>query len=58
MAGASFSFDHRWALDVGYRALFLDGGSVDLTPSGQLSQGTIDHQWEHQVRVGVRINIW
>jgi opacity protein-like surface antigen len=58
MAGVSFSFDHRWALDVGYRAQYLDIGSVDLTPSGQVSKATFDAFWEHQVRVGLRWNIW
>ena len=24
MAGVSFSFDQRWVLDVGYRALYLE----------------------------------
>jgi opacity protein-like surface antigen len=58
MAGVTFAFDHRWALDVNYRAQYLDIGSVDLTPSGQLSKATFEELWEHQVRVGVRVNIW
>lgn len=58
MAGVTFSFDHRWALDVGYRAQYLDEVSVDLTPSGQLSKATMGDHWDHQVRAGLRWNIW
>ena len=28
MAGVTFSFDHRWAIDIGYRAQYLDEVSV------------------------------
>lgn len=64
MAGASFSFSHQWALDVGYRALYLDGGTVtatlpvDAPNPAQSSRVTLDNMWEHQVRVGLRYNIW
>jgi opacity protein-like surface antigen len=64
MAGVSFSLDHRWALDVGYRALYMDGMSSTITvPSfvtttTQHSTATLDSSWEHEVRVGLRFNIW
>jgi opacity protein-like surface antigen len=59
MAGVSFSFDHRWAIDVGYRAQFLDETSVSLnTTGGVLSKATFGDHWEHQARIGIRWNIW
>ena len=58
MAGVTISFDHRWAIDIGYRAQYLDEVSVDLTPSGQLSKATMGDHWEHQARIGLRANIW
>jgi opacity protein-like surface antigen len=59
MAGVSFSFDHRWAIDVGYRAQYLDEASVDLTTAGgTLSKATFGDHWEHQARIGIRWNIW
>ena len=61
MAGVTFAFDHKWAIDVNYRALFLDGGSVTATlntPTPTVSKATLDDHWEHQVRVGLRFNIW
>lgn len=58
MAGVSFAFDHRWAIDVGYRAQYLDEVTVKLTPSGELSTATFGDHWEHQVRVGLRWNLW
>ncbi len=61
-AGMSFAFDHRWAIDVNYRALYLQGASVNLTTRGlstnQVSTATLGDTWEHQVRVGLRFNIW
>jgi opacity protein-like surface antigen len=62
MAGASFSWDPAWAIDINYRALYLDGGSVTATLTGtdptSTSTATLDDVWEHQIRVGVRLNIW
>jgi len=62
MAGASFSFNHAWAIDVNYRALFLDGASTTTTLTGSdptnTSRATLGDVWEHQVRVGLRFNIW
>lgn len=60
MAGASFSWTHGWALDIGYRALFMDGGDVTTTLSGTGGTSRVDigSQWEHQIRVGLRANIW
>jgi opacity protein-like surface antigen len=59
MAGASISWDPRYAIDVNYRAMYLDGGSVTLAlPTGEQSKATIGEYWEHQLRIGVRLNIW
>jgi opacity protein-like surface antigen len=62
MGGVSFAFDQRWVLDVNYRAQYLAGGSVDLNvvngAAVQLTKGTVGDHWEHQVRVGLRLNIW
>lgn len=61
-AGITFAFDHRWAIDVNYRALYLQGASATLTTKGlstnQVSTATIGDNWEHQIRVGLRFNIW
>ena len=58
MAGVSFSFDHRWAIEVGYRAQFLDEASLSMNTSGGLSKATFGEHWEHQARIGIRWNIW
>lgn len=60
MAGVTMAWHHGWALDVNYRALYMDGGSVTttLTPLGGTSTVDIGSQWEHQVRVGLRVNLW
>jgi opacity protein-like surface antigen len=58
MAGVTVSFDHAWAIDIGYRAQYLDEVSVELTPTGQLSKATMGDHWEHQARIGLRLNIW
>jgi opacity protein-like surface antigen len=59
MAGVTLARDHGWALDINYRALYMDGGEVTTTLSnGNVSTVDIGSQWEHQVRVGVRVNIW
>jgi len=58
-AGVTFAFSHQWALDVNYRALYLDGGEVAMNFStGESSKASLDDHWEHQVRVGLRMNIW
>jgi opacity protein-like surface antigen len=59
MAGVSFATDHRFVWDVSYRALYMDGGSTTTNLSnGSISTVDIGSQWEHQVRVGVRVNLW
>ena len=66
MAGVAFAIDHRWALDVGYRALYMGGVSTSVTvnsiatglPPTQTSTATLGDTWERQVRVGVRVNLW
>jgi len=61
MAGSTFAIDQHWLIDVNYRALYL--GGIDVTTStnsvfGDVSKATIDGGWEHQVRIGLRYNIW
>ena len=60
MAGISFASDHRFAWDLSYRALYLDGGSVTTTLSGTGGVSTVEigSYWEHQFRIGLRANIW
>jgi opacity protein-like surface antigen len=62
MAGASFSLNPAWAIDVNYRALYLAGGSTTTILTGtdptDTSTARIGDVWEHQVRVGLRFNIW
>ena len=60
MLGVSYSWSHSWVLDIGYRALYMDGGDVVTTLSGTggTSRVEIGSQWEHQVRVGLRANLW
>jgi hypothetical protein len=49
----------HWALDVSYRALYLEAGSVTVSMStGENSVVTLGNIWEHQARVGLRYNIW
>jgi opacity protein-like surface antigen len=61
MAGVSVSWSHTWVLDIGYRALYMDGGDL-VTPiaggSATPSRVEIGSQWEHQLRVGLRANLW
>ncbi len=50
-----------WAFDVGYRALCTwMAASVTTTLSQRRCHQTVDigSQWEHQVRVGLRVNLW
>lgn len=59
MAGVTYAFDHRWALDVNYRALYMQGVSVTTNLSnGNISKAALGDSWEHQVRIGLRFNIW
>lgn len=59
MAGVSFSWSHAWVLDIGYRALYMDGGEVSVALPGPLTSSvSIGSQWEHQLRVGLRANLW
>lgn len=62
MGGVTFAFDHRWAIDLSYRALYMQGFNTSMSVAGltniQLSQGRLGDNWEHQVRVGLRFNIW
>jgi opacity protein-like surface antigen len=60
MAGVTMSWAPGWALDVGYRALYMSGGSITTTLSGTAGTSSVDigSQWEHQLRVGVRVHLW
>lgn len=59
MAGVTYAFDHRWALDLNYRALYMQGASATvMTSLGQVSKAEVGDSWEHQVRLGLRFNIW
>ena len=58
MAGASFSWHHGWVLDVNYRALYMDGGEVTTLLGASASTVEIGGQWEHQIRIGLRANLW
>lgn len=59
MAGMTFAIDHRWALDVNYRALYMQGTSSSVTTTvNQVSKANLGDSWEHQVRIGLRFNIW
>ena len=58
MAGVSFSWNHGWVLDVGYRGLYMDGGDITTVLGAFASRVEIGSQWEHQVRVGLRANLW
>lgn len=59
MAGVTFAWSHAWAIDVGYRALYLGGIDVSAPlTSGETSKATLDGAWEQEVRVGLRFNLW
>jgi opacity protein-like surface antigen len=59
MAGVSIATDHRFVWDLSYRALYSDGGNTTTVLSnGSTSAVEIGSQWEHQVRVGIRANLW
>jgi opacity protein-like surface antigen len=59
MAGITLASDHRFVWDLSYRALYMDGGNVTTTLSNaNVSTATVGSQWEHQIRIGVRANIW
>jgi opacity protein-like surface antigen len=60
MAGVSISTDHRYAWDFSYRALYVDGGSIATTLSGTGGSSSVDigGHWDHQLRVGLRVNLW
>ena len=48
MAGAAIAIDQHWALDVSYRALYLEGGSVTVSMStgenSMVTLGTLEHR--------------
>ena len=62
LAGVTFAFDHRWAIDLNYRALYMQGFDSPVVVAGlttaQQSNARLGDSWEHQVRIGLRFNIW
>ncbi|MCB1549653.1 MAG: outer membrane beta-barrel protein [Hyphomicrobiaceae bacterium] len=58
MIGFSYAWDTRWALDVNYRYLFVGGSSVPLALNTSESKLSIDDLHEHQLRAGVRVNLY
>jgi opacity protein-like surface antigen len=61
MAGSTFAIDQQWLVDVNYRALYLGGIDITTNVSGAsfpTTRASIGDVWEHQVRIGLRYNIW
>jgi opacity protein-like surface antigen len=58
MVGFSYAFDHSKALDVNYRLQYIQGGEASGTVHGEGSKLKADDLWEHQIRAGLRWNIW
>lgn len=72
MLGASYAFDHRTVLDINYRAMYMQGFKTDQQVAGFFSAGQggvgafqtrtsridVGDSWEHQIRAGLRFNIW
>jgi opacity protein-like surface antigen len=65
MAGATMKIDHRTSFDLNYRLQYIQGynTSMQLSPasangSAYTSRVTISDLWEHQLRAGVRVNLW
>jgi opacity protein-like surface antigen len=58
-AGVVYDIDQHWSVDCNYRAVYIDGVSIPAAFSnGQASRGVVGAQWEHEVRVGLRLNVW
>jgi hypothetical protein len=58
VVGFSYAFDHTKALDVNYRLQYIQGGEVAGTSHGNASTLKASDLWEHQLRAGLRWNIW
>jgi opacity protein-like surface antigen len=63
MAGFSFAFSPAMAFDVNYRLQYIQGTDVSM-PVTVVSGGPYNSKmntgdlWEHQVRAGIRWNLW
>jgi opacity protein-like surface antigen len=65
MAGATVKIDNRLSLDLNYRLQYIQGynTAIQLAPisaggTTYTSRMTISDLWEHQLRAGVRVNLW
>jgi opacity protein-like surface antigen len=68
MAGVTYNFDKRTSLDLNYRLQYIQGydvvsavqapGSATATAATVDSRAKIGDLWEHQLRAGVRVNLW
>jgi opacity protein-like surface antigen len=65
MAGVTYNFDKRTAFDLNYRLQYIQG--YDVLTTGVFAPGSIQSQesrakigdlFEHQLRAGVRMNLW
>lgn len=64
MAGMTYNFDKRTALDINYRLQYIQG--YDIVSSVRVpdaavaadSRAKVGDLWEHQLRAGVRLNLW
>jgi hypothetical protein len=58
IVGFSYAFDHSKALDVNYRLQYIQGGEVAGSTHGNANSLKTTDLWEHQLRAGLRWNIW
>lgn len=56
--GFSYQLTDITDLDFGYRFLWVEGAHADLTVNGHGSSIKIDDTMEHQIRAGVRFNVF
>lgn len=57
-AGLSYTLWTSTILDLNYRYMYLGGSNVGITVNGNRSQLDIGDLHEHQIRAGIRWNIW
>lgn len=69
MLGTTYAIDHRTVFDFNYRAMYAQGFDMRTNVTGNFGAGTTGTQtkesrlsvgdtWEHQIRAGIRVNIW
>jgi opacity protein-like surface antigen len=56
--GFSYQLTDITDLDFGYRFLWVEGAHADLTVNGHGSSIEIDDTMEHQIRAGLRFNVF